>query len=127
MDSVLEAISADINAAIDLEMDLDGRIVFAYDFFAPVTEAFSFDPSGLNEEINDWPEGSSGDQHTIGLTLGDETSPTNSEITASFAVKLANLELNTEITNEDGEEIKSTLEDPEKSFSLGSLQVFFCF
>ena len=118
LDSVFEAISADINAAIDLEMDLDGRIVFAYDFFAPVTNAFSFDPRGLGEEINDWPEGSSGDQHTLGLTLGDETSPTNSEITASLGIELANLELNTDITNEEGEEIKSTLEDPEKSFSL---------
>ena len=68
LDAVLEAISADVNAAIDLEMDLDGRIVFAYDFFAPVKDAFSFDPRGLNKEINNWPQGSSDDQHTLGDT-----------------------------------------------------------
>ena len=118
LDSVLEAISADINATIDLEMDLDGRMVFAYDFFAPVKDAFSFDPSGLNEENNDWPQGDSSDQHTLGVRLGDDTSPTNSEITASVAVRLANLELNTDITNENGEAISSKLEDPEKTLSI---------
>ena len=51
-------------------------------------------------------------------TLGNETSPTNSEITASIAIKLANLELKTDITNEDGETITSQLEEPEKTFSL---------
>ena len=87
-------LDADLQGSFDLQLDVDGRVVFGYDARTTSADEFLYvDTIGLDRQRTDWPDGDPSSDHTLSFSVGDALDPTNAEITANLVLQLEELVL----------------------------------